>query len=459
MFDNLTERLSKTLRHITGQAKLTEDNIQETLREVRMALLEADVALPVVKEFIEKVKEKAVGTEVIKNLSPGQAFVKIVQTELEQLMGAANEDLALNATPPAVVLMAGLQGAGKTTTVAKLARFLKERKKKSVLVVSADVYRPAAIKQLETLADEVGVTFFPSTTEQKPVDIAKAAIAEAKLKFVDVVLVDTAGRLHIDSEMMDEIKALHSAVNPVETLFVVDAMTGQDAANTAKAFNDALPLTGVILTKVDGDARGGAALSVRAITGKPIKFLGMGEKTEALEPFHPERVATRILGMGDMLSLIEQAEQKLDKEKAEKLTKKIKKGKGFDLEDFRDQLRQMKSMGGLGSLMDKLPMMGGVNLAAMAGQQDQADKQFVQMEAIISSMTMAERRDPDIINGSRKRRIAQGSGTQIQDVGRLIKQHKQMQKMMKKVMGNGGLTKMVRGLGSVLPKGKAGRRF
>ncbi len=459
MFDNLTERLSKTLRHITGQAKLTEDNIQETLREVRMALLEADVALPVVKEFIEKVKEKAVGTEVIKNLSPGQAFVKIVQTELEQLMGAANEDLALNATPPAVVLMAGLQGAGKTTTVAKLARFLKERKKKSVLVVSADVYRPAAIKQLETLADEVGVTFFPSTIEQKPVDIAKAAIAEAKLKFVDVVLVDTAGRLHIDSEMMDEIKALHSAVNPVETLFVVDAMTGQDAANTAKAFNDALPLTGVILTKVDGDARGGAALSVRAITGKPIKFLGMGEKTEALEPFHPERVATRILGMGDMLSLIEQAEQKLDKEKAEKLTKKIKKGKGFDLEDFRDQLRQMKNMGGLGSLMDKLPMMGGVNLAAMAGQQDQADKQFVQMEAIISSMTMAERRDPDIINGSRKRRIAQGSGTQIQDVGRLIKQHKQMQKMMKKVMGNGGLTKMVRGLGSVLPKGKAGRRF
>lgn len=459
MFDNLTERLSKTLRHITGQAKLTEDNIQETLREVRMALLEADVALPVVKEFIEKVKEKAIGTEVIKNLSPGQAFVKIVQTELEQLMGAANEDLALNATPPAVVLMAGLQGAGKTTTVAKLARFLKERKKKTVLVVSADVYRPAAIKQLETLAEEVGVTFFPSNIEQKPVDIAKAAIAEAKLKFIDVVLVDTAGRLHIDAEMMGEIKALHSAINPVETLFVVDSMTGQDAANTAKAFNDALPLTGVILTKVDGDARGGAALSVRSITGKPIKFLGMGEKTEALEPFHPDRVATRILGMGDMLSLIEQAEQKLDKEKAEKLTKKIKKGKGFDLEDFRDQLRQMKNMGGLGSLMDKLPMMGGVNLAAMAGQQDQADKQFVQMEAIISSMTMAERRDPEIINGSRKRRIAQGSGTQIQDVGRLIKQHKQMQKMMKKVMGNGGLTKMVRGLGSVLPKGKTGRRF
>lgn len=460
MFDNLTERLSKTLRHLTGQAKLTDDNIKDTLREVRMALLEADVALPVVKDFIEKVRKKAIGTEVMKNLSPGQAFVKIVQTELEQLMGAANEDLALNAVPPAIILMAGLQGAGKTTTVAKLARFLKERRKKSVLVVSADVYRPAAIKQLETLAHEVGVTFFPSTTEQQPVDIAKAAIAEAKLKFIDVVLVDTAGRLHIDEEMMDEIKALHAAVKPVETLFVVDAMTGQDAANTAKVFNDALPLTGVILTKVDGDARGGAALSVRAITGKPIKFLGIGEKTEALEPFYPERIATRILGMGDMLSLIEQAEQKLDKEKAEKLTRKIKKGKGFDLEDFRDQLRQMKNMGGLGSLMDKLPMMNGVNLAELSGKQDVAEKQFMQMEAIISSMTMAERRDPELINGSRKRRIASGSGTQIQDVSRLIKQHKQMQKMMKKVMGAGGLTKMVRGLTNVLPiGGRAKHRF
>lgn len=460
MFDNLTERLSKTLRHLTGQAKLTDDNIKDTLREVRMALLEADVALPVVKDFIEKVREKAIGIEVMKNLSPGQAFVKIVQTELEQLMGAANEDLALNAVPPAIILMAGLQGAGKTTTVAKLARFLKERRKKSVLVVSADVYRPAAIKQLETLAHEVGVTFFPSTTEQQPVDIAKAAIAEAKLKFIDVVLVDTAGRLHIDEEMMDEIKALHAAVKPVETLFVVDAMTGQDAANTAKVFNDALPLTGVILTKVDGDARGGAALSVRAITGKPIKFLGIGEKTEALEPFYPERIATRILGMGDMLSLIEQAEQKLDKEKAEKLTRKIKKGKGFDLEDFRDQLRQMKNMGGLGSLMDKLPMMNGVNLAELSGKQDVAEKQFMQMEAIISSMTMAERRDPELINGSRKRRIASGSGTQIQDVSRLIKQHKQMQKMMKKVMGAGGLTKMVRGLTNVLPiGGRAKHRF
>ncbi|HEY6611006.1 MAG TPA: signal recognition particle protein, partial [Pseudomonas sp.] len=351
MFENLTDRLSQTLRNVTGRAKLTEDNIKDTLREVRMALLEADVALPVVKDFVNKVRDRAVGTEVSKSLTPGQAFVKIVRAELEELMGAANEDLNLAATPPAVILMAGLQGAGKTTTVGKLARFLKERKKKSVLVVSADVYRPAAIKQLETLAGEVGVTFFPSDLSQKPVDIARAAIAEGKLKFIDVVIVDTAGRLHIDAEMMDEIKQVHAAINPVETLFVVDAMTGQDAANTAKAFNEALPLTGVVLTKVDGDARGGAALSVRAITGKPIKFLGMGEKSEALDPFHPDRVASRILGMGDVLSLIEQAEQTMDREKAEKLTKKLKKGKGFDLEDFRDQLQQMKNMGGLGSLM------------------------------------------------------------------------------------------------------------
>ena len=366
MFDNLTDRLSQTLRHVTGKAKLSEDNIKDTLREVRMALLEADVALPVVKDFVAKVKERAVGSEVSKSLTPGQAFVKIVQAELEAMMGSANEDLALNAAPPAVILMAGLQGAGKTTTVGKLARFLKERKKKSVMVVSADVYRPAAIKQLETLAGEVGVTFFPSDVSQKPVAIAEAAIREAKLKFIDVVLVDTAGRLAIDSEMMAEIQQLHAAIRPVETLFVVDAMTGQDAANTARAFNEALPLTGVVLTKVDGDARGGAALSVRAITGKPIKFLGMGEKSEALDPFHPDRVASRILGMGDVLSLIEQAEQNLDREKAEKLTKKLKKGKGFDLEDFRDQLQQMKNMGGLGGLMDKLPSIGGVNLAQMS---------------------------------------------------------------------------------------------
>lgn len=326
MFENLTDRLSQTLRHVTGKAKLNEDNIKDTLREVRMALLEADVALPVVKDFVNSVKERAVGTEVSRSLTPGQAFVKIVQAELESLMGAANEDLVLNVTPPAVILMAGLQGAGKTTTAGKLARFLKERKKKTVMVVSVDVYRPAAIKQLETLATDIGVTFFASDISQKPVDIALAAIKEARLKFIDVVIVDTAGRLHIDVEMMGEIQALHAATKPAETLFVVDAMTGQDAANTAKAFGDALPLTGVILTKVDGDARGGAALSVRAITGKPIKFIGMGEKSEALEPFHPDRIASRILGMGDVLSLIEQAEQTLDKDKADKLAKKTQEG-------------------------------------------------------------------------------------------------------------------------------------
>ncbi|NLC09541.1 MAG: signal recognition particle protein [Gammaproteobacteria bacterium] len=437
MFDNLSERLSQTLRNVTGKAKLTKDNIKDTLREVRMALLEADVALPVVKDFVNAVRDRAVGAEVSRSLSPGQAFLKIVQAELESMMGAANEELSLNAAPPAVVLMAGLQGAGKTTTVAKLAKHLQERKKKSVMVVSADVYRPAAIKQLETLAAEVGATFFPSDISQKPVDIAQAAIKEAKLKFIDVVLVDTAGRLAVDEELMAEISALHAAVNPIETLFVVDAMTGQDAANTAKAFNDALPLTGVVLTKVDGDARGGAALSVRAITGKPIKFLGMGEKTDALEPFHPDRIASRILGMGDVLSLIEQAEQNLDREKAEKLTKKLKKGKGFDLEDFRDQLQQMNNM-------------GGINPAQMQGMQGNAEKQFKQMESIINSMTPQERRNPDIISGSRRRRIAMGSGTQVQDVGRLIKQHKQMQKMMKKFMGK-GMGKMMRGLGGMLP--------
>src|SRR5690554_3222737 len=453
MFDNLSDRLAQTLRHVTGKARLSEDNIKDTLREVRMALLEADVALPVVKDFVNSVRDRAVGVEVSRSLSPGQAFIKIVQAELESLMGAANEDLALNATPPAVILMAGLQGAGKTTTVAKLARFLKERKKKTVMVVSADVYRPAAIKQLETLANEVGVTFFPSDISQKPQDIALAAIKEAKLKFIDVVLVDTAGRLAIDSEMMTEITQLHAAINPIETLFVVDAMTGQDAANTAKAFNDALPLTGVVLTKVDGDARGGAALSVRAITGKPIKFLGMGEKTDALDPFHPDRIASRILGMGDVLSLIEQAEQTIDKEKAEKLTKKLKKGKGFDLEDFRDQLQQMNKMGGIGGLLDKLPGMG--QMAQMA-QQQVNDKSVGQMEAIICSMTPKERRYPDVINNSRKRRIAAGSGTQIQDVNRLLKQHKQMSKMMKKFGKKGGMANMMRGLGGMMPPGGGG---
>ncbi|EZQ18837.1 signal recognition particle protein [Pseudomonas sp. G11-1] len=448
MFENLTERLSASLAGVTGRAKLTEDNIKDTLREVRMALLEADVALPVVKTFVDQVRDRAVGQEVSRSLSPGQVFVKIIKTELEAVMGQA-EGLNLAVSPPAVILMAGLQGAGKTTSVAKLAKTLRERQKKKVMVVSADVYRPAAIKQLETLATEVDVTFFPSDLSQKPVAIVEAAMREAKNRFMDVLIIDTAGRLHVDADMMDEIKAVHAAAKPAETLFVVDAMTGQDAANTAQAFNEALPLTGVILTKVDGDARGGAALSVRHITGKPIKFLGVGEKTDALEPFHPDRVASRILGMGDVLSLIEQAEQKLDKDKAEKLAKKLKKGKGFDLEDFRDQLQQMRGMGGLGSMMDKLPMMGKINPAQMETAQTQAEKQFKQMEAIINSMTPAERRNPDIISGSRKRRIAAGSGSQIQDIGRVIKQHKQMQKMMKKVSGKGGMAKLMRGMGGM----------
>ena len=449
MFQNLTERLSDSLRKISGQARLTDDNIKETLREVRMALLEADVALPVVKTFIESVRERAVGQEVARSLTPGQQFIKVVQDELVKVMGQANEDLNLATQPPAVIMMAGLQGAGKTTSVAKLARFLKERRKKSVLVVSADIYRPAAIRQLETLASDVGVAFHPSTADQDPVDIANGAIEAARKKHVDVVILDTAGRLHVDEQMMGEIRRLHAAVKPVETLFVVDSMTGQDAANTAKAFNDALPLTGVVLTKTDGDARGGAALSVRQITGKPIKFMGVGEKSDALEPFHPDRVASRILGMGDVLSLIEEAERKIDRQKAEKLTKKIKKGKSFDLEDFRDQLQQMKNMGGVAGLLDKLPGMGQM---AQAAQQQVNDKTLKQLEAIISSMTPHERRYPDVINNSRKRRIAGGSGTQIQDVNRLLKQHKQMQKMMKK-FSKGGMANMMRGMKGMLPPG------
>lgn len=451
MFDTLTERLSNSLRSVTGKARLTEDNIKDTLREVRMALLEADVALPVVKDFVEKVKTRAIGQEVMKSLSPGQVFIKIVNQELVHMMGDANDALKLNTQPPAVVLMAGLQGAGKTTTVGKLAKYLKEREKKSVLVTSADVYRPAAIKQLETLAGEVGARFFPSTSDQKPVDIANNAIAEARKVFADVVIVDTAGRLAIDEEMMAEIKALHGAIKPVETLFVVDAMTGQDAANTAKAFNDALPLTGVVLTKADGDARGGAALSVRHITGKPIKFIGMGEKSDALEPFHPDRIASRILGMGDVLSLVEDAERKLDKDKADKLAKKLKKGKGFDLEDLLEQFQQMKKLGGMAGMLDKLPGMGG--MAQMAQPGGAADKELGKMEAIIYSMTQKERRNPDIINGSRKKRIAAGSGTQIPDINRVLKQHKQMQKMMKKMSSKGGMKNMMRGMKGMMGGG------
>lgn len=449
MFENLTDRLSLTVKQLRGQARLTEDNIKDTLREVRKALLEADVALPVVRDFIDRVKEQAVGEAVTKSLTPGQALIKVVQAELVTLMGEANEGLILNVRPPAVVLMAGLQGSGKTTSVAKLSRWLKEQQKKSVMVVSADVYRPAAIDQLETLAKEVGVKFFPSDINQKPVDIVNGAIDAARKQSQDVLIVDTAGRLHIDDEMMQEIKSLHAAVNPAETLFVVDSMTGQDAANTAKAFNDALPLTGVVLTKTDGDARGGAALSIRHITGKPIKFVGVGEKTTALEPFHPDRMASRILGMGDVLSLIEEVEQKVDKVEAERLAKKVSKGKGFDLEDFRSQLRQMQNMGGIASLLDKMPGMSGMS-QQMKNKVD--DKQFSRLEAMINSMTPHERRFPKVINGSRKKRIAAGSGTQIQDVNRLLKQFTQMQKMMKK-MSKGGMKKMMRGMKGQMPPG------
>ncbi|MCF6457127.1 MAG: signal recognition particle protein [Pseudomonadota bacterium] len=453
MFQNLQERLGKTLKNISGRGRLTEDNIKDTLREVRMALLEADVALPVVREFVKTVKERAVGVEVTKSLSPGQVFIKIVREELEKAMGEANEELNLAAQPPAVIMMAGLQGAGKTTSVGKLSKFLKERKKKSVLVVSADVYRPAAIKQLETLANEVDVEFFPSDISQKPIDIANGAIDHAKKKFIDVVIVDTAGRLHVDNEMMEEIIELHGAIKPVETLFVVDSMTGQDAANTAKAFDEALPLTGVVLTKTDGDARGGAALSIRHITGKPIKFIGVGEKTDALEPFHPDRVASRILGMGDVLSLIEEVEMKVDKEKAEKMAKKVMKGDGFTLEDFADQLRQMKNMGGMMGMLDKLP---GMSNLPDAVKDQVGDKTFNQMEAIISSMTPKERERPDIIKGSRKKRIAAGSGTQVQDVNKLLKQFTQMQKMMKKMKGKGGMMKMMRNMKGMMPPGMMG---
>lgn len=449
MFENLSDRLSRTLKKISGKSRLNHDNIQETLREVRKALLEADVALPVVKEFTNQVRKRALGQEVSRALNPGQQFLKVVESQLTELMGHANEGLDLKQQPPAIVLMAGLQGAGKTTTVAKLAKFLQEKEKKKVMVVSADVYRPAAIKQLETLAGEVEAEFFPSSADEDPVDIAKRALAQARKIHADVLIVDTAGRLHVDEALMGEIQRLHGALNPAETLFVIDAMIGQDAVNTAKAFNEALPLTGVVLTKTDGDARGGAALSVRQVTGKPIKFIGAGEKTNALEAFHPDRMASRILGMGDILSLIEEVEQKIDKDKAEKLVQKVQKGKRFDLEDLRDQLQQMQNMGGMTSMLEKLPGMG--NVAQMAEQANMG-KQFKQMDAIISSMTPDERRNPDILSGSRKRRITNGSGTQIQDLNRLLKQHKQMSKMMKKMKG-GGLQKMMRGMGGMFPGG------
>jgi signal recognition particle subunit SRP54 len=441
MFDNLTDRLSVTLKKLKGQGRLTEENIKETLREVRMALLEADVALPVVTDFIERVRARALGQEVQKSLSPGQAMIKLVQAELVNVMGEANEKLNLNMVPPAVILMAGLQGAGKTTTVAKLGLWLKNNQKKKVGVVSADIYRPAAIKQLQTLADGLSLKFFESDASQKPVDIARNAIEAARRKFLDVVIVDTAGRLHIDDEMMAEIKELHAAIKPIETLFVVDSMTGQDAAVTAKAFNEALPLTGVVLTKADGDARGGAALSIRQITGKPIKFIGVGEKAEALEPFHPDRVASRILGMGDMLTLIEEIEQKVDKEKAEKFAKKIQKGKGFDFNDFLEQLLQMQNMGGVGSMLDKLP---GINSIPKEMKNQVNDKMLARQIAIIRSMTLQERRFPDLIKGNRKQRIADGCGQDVQDINRMLKQFIMMQKMMKKFKA-GNVANMIRG--------------
>ncbi|MCF6354095.1 MAG: signal recognition particle protein [Candidatus Polarisedimenticolaceae bacterium] len=449
MFDNLTDRLGRTLNNLRGRGRLTEENIKETMREVRMALLEADVALPVVKLFVDRVRFKALGADVLSSLTPGQMLVKIVNDELVSIMGEANEALNLTAQPPAVILMAGLQGSGKTTSAAKLARWLKESQKKSVMVVSCDIYRPAAIEQLKTLATEVQAAFFPSSPDQKPLAIAKAAISQARRQHVDVLIVDTAGRLHIDEEMMAEIKALHAALDPVETLFTVDSMTGQDAANTAKAFDEALPLTGVVLTKTDGDARGGAALSIREITGKPIKFLGVGEKTTALEPFHPERVASRILGMGDVLSLVEEVEAKVDRVQADKLASKIKKGKGFDLADFKEQLEQMNKMGGMASVMEKMPGMGGVSDHV---KNQVNDKEMGKLVAIINSMTLKERTFPAVIKGARKRRIAAGSGTQVQDVNKLLKQFAQMQKMMKKMKG-GGMAKMMRGMKGRMPPG------
>ena len=446
MFESLTQRLSGTIERLRGRGRLTEENIREATREVRIALLEADVALPVVQALVEKIKVRAVGQEVLKSLTPGQALIKVVRDELTAVMGSTASELNLNVPAPAVILMAGLQGAGKTTTTGKLAKLLKEKRKKKVMVVSADVYRPAAIEQLKTLAEQVGVLFFPSDASQNPVDIVNAAIADARKSFVDVLLVDTAGRLAIDEAMMAEIKALHAAVNPVETLFVVDSMTGQDAANTAKAFGEALPLTGVVLTKTDGDARGGAALSVRYITGKPIKFTGTGEKVDGLDVFHPERVAGRILDMGDVLSLVEQVEQQVDKDKAQKLAEKVASGKKFNLNDMRDQLEQMENMGGIGGLMDKLPGLGQIpeQLKAQVTQ----SREVPRMIAIINSMTKKERRNPGLLNGSRRARIARGAGVQPADVNRLMKQYMQMEKMMGKMAGGGmkGMMRSMRGM-------------
>jgi len=450
MFETISERLGRVIKDLRGQGRLTEENISTALREVRMALLEADVALPVVREFIEHIRVRALGQEVMSSLTPGQAVIKIVNQEMVSLMGESNSELNLKTQPPAIILVAGLQGAGKTTTVAKLARYLKENLNKKVAVVSCDIYRPAAIDQLKTLANEIDVEFLASTVNQDPVLIVNSAVETARRHFSDVLIVDSAGRLHIDNVMMQEIRRVHAALQPVETLFIVDSMMGQDAVNAARSFNDALPLTGVVLTKTDGDARGGAALSVRQVTGKPIKFMGTGEKTSALTPFHPDRIASRILGMGDVLSLIEEVEQKADKEKAQKFAKKLQQGKRFTLDDFQEQLQQMRNMGGIGNLLDKLPGMPGMQQKVDA---EKGNREFIKLEAIIHSMTPQERRKPDVINGSRKKRIATGSGTQIQDVNRLLKQFTQMQKMMKKFSRKGGMQNFMRGLGGKPPPG------
>jgi signal recognition particle subunit SRP54 len=454
MFESLTQRLSGTIERLRGRGRLSEDNIRESLREVRIALLEADVALPVVQALIERIKVRAVGQEVLKSLTPGQALIKVVRDELTTVMGAQTSDLNLNVPSPAVILMAGLQGAGKTTTVGKLAKHLKERRKKKVMVVSADVYRPAAIAQLQTLAQQVDVIFFPSDLTQEPEAIVRAAIADARKSFVDVLIVDTAGRTSIDEAMMAEIKTLHGAVNPVETLFVVDAMTGQDAAVTAKHFSEALPLTGVVLTKTDGDARGGAALSVRYITGRPIKFIGVSEKPDGLDVFHPDRIASRILDMGDVLSLVEQVEQQVDKDKAQKLAEKVAKGKKFDLNDMRDQLEQMQNMGGLSGLMDKLP---GVGKLPDDVKNQITGKEVPRMIAIINSMTKKERRNPALLNGSRRARIARGSGMTPADVNKLMKQFQQMEKMMSK-LSSGGMKGLMRGMKGMMG-GRGGMPF
>lgn len=445
MLENLTSRLSSVIKSVRGQARLSETNIQDALREVRMALLEADVALPVVKDFINDVKQQALGVEVLSSLTPGQAFIGVVHQQLTRLMGEQISELNLATTPPAIILMAGLQGSGKTTSSGKLARLLKEQLKKKVLLVSCDVYRPAAIEQLKMLAAQVNVEWFPSMGDQRPLDIALAARDYAKTHYHDVLIVDTAGRLGIDEVMMNEIRILHEHLSPIETLFVVDAMQGQDAINTAKAFNETLPLTGIILTKLDGDSRGGAALSVRHITGKPIKFVGVGEKLNGLERFHPERMASRVLGMGDVLSLIEDAQRNVDQSEAARLADKVRKGKGFDLNDFKAQIQQMRKMGGMAALMDKLP--GAAGHAIPAGAEDKAVNR---VEGIINSMTQLERSKPELIKASRKRRIAAGAGVSVQEVNRLLNQFEQAQKMMK-MMAKGGMAKMMRSMKGIIP--------